>query len=432
MNKNITFVLNHGLCTGCGICEGACPNNAISTKVKNGRFIPYINLELCLNKKGCHRCYDVCPGIGCNLVELSKQLQSETSYEDQYIGKYEKCFVGYSNNKELRYHAASGGLVTQMLIWLLETGRIDGAVVTAFDNTQPLMVKTYIATNRNELIQAKGSKYAPVSLNKVAKMIKEAKGKRYVITGLPCHIQGFRKQSLKDKVLREKIIAYFGLYCSCGRTFNLTDFVLKERHIKRDDLTYFAYRDEGCLGSMVAKYIEKTNQKISLGISLEEKTYKERYQSYYHPLRSFFIPKRCLFCIDHYARLADISFGDIHIKPYSEDKIGINSVIVRTPQMLNWLLEAQKDNAIYLDDLDVDILNKSQIMAKRKYMRMGAYLKIARILGNKIPKYDIHLPVNNLFKYSIEYCQTRVQQFIGSHKVLWPLIKFLKSKAPTE
>ena len=100
--------------------------------------------------------------------------------------------------------------------------------------------------------------------------------------------------------------------------------------------------------------------------------------------------------------------------------------------MLNWLLEAQKDNAIYLSDLEADTLNKSQIMAKRKYMRMGAYLKIARILGNKTPQYDIYLPVNNLFKYSIEYCQTRIQQFIGSHKILWPLIKVLKSKAPIE
>lgn len=432
MKPNISYTVNHDLCTGCGICSSACPSHAIAIMVESGRFLPKIDDDLCKNDKGCHRCFDVCPGIGCNLIELSKQLQSETSYEDQYIGKYEKCFVGYSNNKELRYHAASGGLVTQMLIWLLETGRIDGAVVTAFDNAQPLMVKTYIATSRNELIQAKGSKYAPVSLNKAAKMIKEAKGARYVIVGLPCHIQGFRKQTVRDKILREKIVAYFGLYCSCGRTFNLTDFVLKERNIKRNELTYFAYRDEGCLGSMVAKYIKKPNQKSSLSISLEEKTYKERYQSYYHPLRSFFIPKRCLFCIDHYARLADISFGDIHIKPYSDDKIGINSIVVRTPKMLNWLLEAQKDNAIYLSDLEADTLNKSQIMAKRKYMRMGAYLKIARILGNKTPQYDIYLPVNNLFKYSIEYCQTRIQQFIGSHKILWPLIKVLKSKAPIE
>lgn len=432
MKKNITYILNHNLCTGCGICESACPNNAISTKVENGRFIPYINSKLCLNKKGCQRCYEVCPGIGCNLIELSKQLQSETSHEDQYIGKYEKCFVGYSNNRDLRYHAASGGLVTQMLIWLLKTGRIDGAVVTAFDNTQPLMVRTYIATNCDELIQAKGSKYAPVTLNKVAKMIKEAKGTRYAITGLPCHIQGLRKQALKDKILRDKIVAYFGLYCSCGRTFYLTDFILKERKIKQNELTYFAYRDEGCLGFMVAKYISKTSKKDMSNTIFEENIYRERYQSYFHPLRSFFIPKRCLFCIDHYARLADISFGDIHIKPYIEDKIGINSVVVRTPKMLNWLLEAQKDKAIYLENLDVATLNKSQIMAKRKYQRMGAYMKIAHFFGSKTPKYDIPLPINNLFKYSIEYCQTRVQQFIGSHKGLWPLIKILKSKAPLE
>lgn len=74
---------------------------------------------------------------------------------------------------------------------------------------------------------------------------------------------------------------------------------------------------------MVADGINPTNKKSF--------HFTEKYQSYYHPLRSFFVPTRCVMCIDHYGELSDVSFGDIHIEPYMQDTIGINSFIVRNP-----------------------------------------------------------------------------------------------------
>lgn len=433
--KNIQYIIDNNLCTGCGICEGICPSKAISTIVKGGRFLPNINTGVCRNGKGCHRCMDVCPGIGCNLVKIAEKVLTDSSKEDKLVGRYEACFTGHSTDENLRYHSASGGMVTQMLIWLLETDRIDGAVVSTFDNDNPLMVRTFIATTKDELISAKGSKYAPVSFHNVANQIKQAKGSRYVVVGLPCHIQGLRKQTEKDKKLRDKIIAYFGLYCSCGRTFYLTEHVLKERGIDRNELTYFAYRDEGCLGSMVARQrsrYQDCNSNSETSLYNEDEVYKERYQNYYHPLRSFFIPKRCLFCADHYSRLSDISFGDIHIQPYINDKIGINSIVARTKKMVDLLQQAKADGVITLDVLPVEILNKSQGMARRKYARVGAFIKIAKALGSKVPQYDLPLPVNSLVKNGVDYVQTRFQQLMGSHKSLWPLIKILKSKPPKE
>lgn len=40
---NINYTLKHDLCTGCGICEGVCPNEAITTIIKNGRFLPSLS-----------------------------------------------------------------------------------------------------------------------------------------------------------------------------------------------------------------------------------------------------------------------------------------------------------------------------------------------------------------------------------------------------
>ena len=112
------------------------------------------------------------------------------------------------------------------------------------------------------LVEFASSKYAPVTLNTVVKDIKAATGKHFVIVGLPCHIAGFRKLAKIDKRFKEKVIGYFSLFCSSGRSFYLTEHVFKERNIDMSKLSYFAYRDNGCLGNMVVK---------GLGISLEER-----------------------------------------------------------------------------------------------------------------------------------------------------------------
>ena len=431
-NRNIKKTLNADLCTGCGICEGACPTGAISTIVIKGNFRPRIDADKCVN---CERCVKVCPGLGVNLIGLADKYQSDASNYDKMVGRYEKCFTGHSNNNEIRFHSASGGMVSQFLIWLLENKKIDGAVVTEFDKESPLLVKTFIATTREDIISARSSKYAPVTLNRAAQDIKAAPGFRYVIVGLPCHIQGMRKLMDIDKKLREKVIGLFGIYCSCGRSFYLTEHVFKERGISKDKITYFQYRDEGCLGKMVVKVpegdantirVKKTNSESVL--YNKDVVYKEHYQSYYHPLRSFFVPRRCLFCIDHYAELSDVCFGDIHIKPYSNDKIGVNSIIVKNKKWLSLLEECQKAGEIHIDEVSFQTVSDSQKMSFKKKGRNGAFVNLCKKLGMTVPMYDVDYLRQPTKRDCLDYIQNRFQQYLGCHKSLWWLVTRLKSK----
>lgn len=428
--ENINFTLNHDLCTGCGICEGACPSHAIKTVVKEGRFLPLIDNSLCKNDKGCHRCMDACPGVGIDLTRIAKEQYADAEMkQDKMAGRYLKCFSGHSNNEEIRYHCASGGMVSQFLIFLLEKHYIDGALVTAFDADNELMVESYIATTAEGVLKAKGSKYAPVSLHKAVSDVKAAPGSRYVIVGLPCHIQGFRKLEAIDRKFREKVLGYFAIYCSSGRTFYQTEHVFRERKIRKEELTYFAYRDEGCLGSMVAKRrrdIRVTDSNSEISLYDEDGVYKERYQSYYHPLRSIFVPRRCLFCIDHYGELGDVCFGDIHVEPYIQDKIGVNSLVVRKRMWLDWLMEAKKLGFITLDEISVEVLNSSQKMAYKKKGRNGAFINLNRLFGRAVPEYDVDYLRRPTFKTLIDYVQNRVQQFIGKNRKLWCIIPLLK------
>lgn len=426
LNKHhtIDFATYHNLCTGCGVCEGACPTKSITTIVQNGQFIPIIDKKTCINKKGCHRCIDICPGVELKLNGIASNVfNTPETKQNEKIGRYIECFTGFSTDYDIRYHSASGGMLSQFLIWLLEKKLIEGAVVTAFDPKNELLVRSFIATTKEEILSAKSSKYAPVTLNNAIQDIKNRKGK-FVVVGLPCHIHGFRKYEKLDKKFKEKIVGYLGLYCSGGRTFYLTEYVFKEQGIHKNELHSFAYRDEGCLGSMVASGINST--------TLKPFRIVERFQQYYHPLRSFFKPRRCLLCIDHFAELADVSFGDIHVDPYIQDKVGVNSVVVRNSQFLQWLKEAVADGCMEIQLLDEEVLLKSQIIINHKKYRPATFMKLDKWRGRKIPHYDVHIKDNSFLKSTISYMHTLMQIFIGKHKSLWFIIPFLKQKPPIE
>ena len=113
------------MCTGCGVCEGVCPKLCISIQRVKGELRPVVNETIC-NK--CGKCLKVCPGVG---IEYHKyQQECVGQKKDKYIGRYVELHTGYSLDEDIRYHSASGGIVTQFLIYLLDKKVINGAVVT--------------------------------------------------------------------------------------------------------------------------------------------------------------------------------------------------------------------------------------------------------------------------------------------------------------
>ena len=414
MKHNVLYTVNNKLCTGCGICEDVCPKHCISIANDDGEYRPNVDGKACLGER-CSRCLKVCPGIGVNLSALAQEtFQEENVQDNKYIGKYVALHTGHSLDEDIRFHSASGGMVSQFLIYLLEKKVIDGAVVTAFGDDK-LTPKSYLARTRDEILTARSSKYCPVSLNKIGNEIVHTEG-RYVIVGLPCHIQGFRKRMAIDKRLRERVIGLFAIYCSSGRTFNARDYLLDYYGVKKEEVTHFAFRDEGCLGNL--KIVTKDGGQRKVPFS----------QYYGHMLRSFFKPHRCLMCIDHYGELADVCFGDIHIKPYSDDNIGISSWITRTEYWEKLFHQSATEGYIKMDDVDANILNQSQKeMLFPKKRRAQAIMNMDRLFGRDNPKYDKVLEKPRLKDYIAEIT-CMCQQFIGRRKSLWFIINYLNRK----
>lgn len=411
---NIRYCTDNSLCLGCGVCEDICPKHAIKICLEDFEYRPKVDEDICIGEK-CSRCLKVCPGLGTDLHALGQNLYFKSNInEDRYVGYYRSLHTGYSMDGDIRFHSASGGIVTSFLVFLLEKKYIQGAVVTAFgeDHITPV---SYIAKKREELIAARSSKYCPVSLKGIGNTISQSEGK-YVIIGLPCHIQGFRKRAVIDKRFRDRVIGYFSLYCSSSRTFGARDYLLKKYNFKKEDISYFAFRDNGCLGNLTIKTYSNSEKETP-------------YCQYYgRMLRSFFKPHRCLTCIDHYGALADICFGDIHIKPYSEDKIGISSWITRSEYWEALFKQAVSDGYIYMEDIDVKVLNESQAaMLFPKRRKAKAAMLLDKVVGKQVPQYDLPLPKPTLKDISAMLI-CHFQRFVGRRRKLWFLIDLINRK----
>ena len=349
MNQNDTIsqVVKDGLCTGCGTCIALCPNESIKLTIneKKGIYVPEVNEEKCNN---CGICYKVCPGHEVDFKTLNLELFGKEP-ENILIGNYLNCYIGHSTDYDIRYNSASGGLVTQLLIFASEEGIIDGALVTRMKRDNPLEPEPFIARSKAEIIDASKSKYCPVPANVVLNEILNSKeGEKFAVVGLPCHIHGIRKAEQINKKLREKIILHLGIFCNHTPNFLGTEFLLNKLEIKKEDVKNLDYRGEGWPGSMK--------------ISLESDEILIPEQDYWGHLfgLNFFTPTRCLLCSDIICELADISFGDAWLPELSDDKIG-KSIIVSKNEIGEKILLAMKlKNKIELDKIGAKKVIQSQ------------------------------------------------------------------------
>lgn len=318
---NIKKIVFENLCHNCGGCVSICAHNAISlSKSEGGLLIPIIDNNLCTE---CGLCLKVCSGKGFNF-ENEYNLMFGVQPQDAWLGVYKTLETNYAANEEIRYNSSSGGALTAILLFLLEKGFINGAVVTKFKDNNPLMPDVFLATTKEEILKSAGSKYCPVPGNLVLSSLKQKEGK-FAFVGLPCHMQTLRNYLKLDKTLNEKIFITFGLMCSHTNNFNGTKYFLKQKKIMLQDVDSFAYRGNGWIGKIKVVTTNYTHYFNRGGNTPKDK------KIYSISFNTSFVPKRCLTCCDHMVEFCDISFGDPRLKEYlNNESKGKSLVVART------------------------------------------------------------------------------------------------------
>lgn len=398
-------------CNGCGTCVSLCPFSAIDMikDCSKGRYIPKINEKKCNH---CGICLNICPEKLIDSKKLSKKIFLNVSKDT--IGNYINCYHGYSTNNSIRYNSSSGGLVTAVLIYALEEGIIDGALVTRMKEDHPLEPESFIARTKNEIIEASGSKYCPVSANLALSEILKKEGK-YAVVGLPCHIRGVRKAEIQNSKLKERIILHISIFCSGVKNFRASEFLLRRMNISVDDIKKIEYRGNGWPGNMTIHLRNGQTKVIP-------------YPEYWNGFGNLFYPLCCLECSDWFSNSSDLSFGDAWLPEIKKiDILGTSAIISRTMQGENILKMMLLKGRITLNPIDENIMYKSQPGFAHKMKRLSARINLSEYFGVKLQRNDQDSLPEPTFKDYVDVISLYLKSVLASRNWLWWLLDIYMS-----
>lgn len=351
-------IISANLCTYCGTCVGICPVQTLSPL--NETIVN--SHDACIS---CGRCLSSCPGKYFDFQKYTKAGQKNHIY----VGNFENIYTGHSNNSLTREQGSSGGCVTELLLHLLRTNKVDSVIVTTNTDHGPAPI---ITSDEKEIIRAAQSKYCLSPTNIILNAVLKS-GKRFAYVGLPCQIQGLRKAMDVTPALKSKIPYIIGIFCGFNMTINATHFLVKKSKIVPTDVQEISYR-------------KKLNGTTGFFIRGSQKNFFVEKHGYTF-LNLFYSPKRCLKCYDYTAEFADIAFGDAW-----EKGLGWSRIISRTAETDQLLHDMAQAGRITLTSSSVtDIANSQKSILSHKKLDFW----IRKNFYKNFPEYNIPVPALN-------------------------------------
>jgi coenzyme F420 hydrogenase subunit beta len=213
-------VVETNLCTGCAACVMACPRDVLDYD-HTETYHPF-NVELstaaddCVHgQRGCDICTRACPRFRDWEVEADQALFGRVRQPDEVTGVRRGVFLARATDPAVLEAGQDGGLVSALLLWGLETDRIEGALTSRLSTTRRWDAEPFLATTRAEVLEAAGSRYT-YAANPLAMREAERRGlKRLALVGMSCQasINGTLQARRVNKYAR-RIEITLGLLCS--------------------------------------------------------------------------------------------------------------------------------------------------------------------------------------------------------------------------
>jgi len=290
-------VVTSGLCTGCAGCIVACPHDVLGYDDAAGHYKPF-NFEegtgpgeCSHGDRGCTLCTRACPRFRNWEDEADSLLFGRLRELDEVAGISKDIVLARAVDAQVLGLGQDGGLVSAILLWALDRGVIDAALVSYLEGDgSTWKAVPGVARTREEVLASAGSRYT-YSANLLAYNEAIASGaEKLALVGMGCQtsmppVMTARKGGKVPK----RFALSIGLLCS--KTFD--DAIFPE-------LLEAKY-------GLMRKDIAKMNIKGVLQVWMRDGAYHEV------PLKECHAWTRegCHTCPDFAAEHADISTGGI-------------------------------------------------------------------------------------------------------------------------
>ena len=374
MSNDINTIVRDGVCIGCGLCA------AVSDGAVRMAFTPEMRERpVCitqLSETMLDNIRSACPGL---VVEsLNEDEAGLGAHDDQMWGRWRNATIAWAAIPEVRHRSSSGGVLSALSAYLLQTNQIDFLLHVGPDPDMPVRSRWKISRTPSEAMDTGGSRYGPAA---PLAGLAEAKGligngaRRFAFIGKPCDISAIRLLAKTEKWLANSLVMRLTLMCGGVSEFKKTTDLLDGWGIREEEIVEFRYRGFG-------------NPGLTLARAADGREFSTTYQALWEDESAWALQHRCKICPDAIGMAADLVAFDCWPGggPTGEDD-GFNAVMTRTPAGETLLSHAVADGALVLGrSINETDFEEFQPHQSRKRRAVWARLAGQRAAGKLVPE----------------------------------------------
>lgn len=332
----IDKVLKYNLCVGCGLCSSILGHDKCSMSLnEQGFYYPYLqkqSVDESIVKK-------LCPSIRIHGPRHTRSW-----------GVLKDIVEGWSSDKSIRYKAASGGVITSLSLFLLETKKVDAVLQVGTRPGDYLYNELRVSRKRDDILANAQSRYAPALSLYNIKNILDSSDEKFAFIGKPCDIAGIRNLCELYPQYDGRFEILISIFCGGIPSYNATEKIWKMSG-HDDPPSSVKYRGEGWPGYFIARWDDGSEFRL---------TYNESWGKILGRNLNF----RCKICPDGIGMLADLAVGDSWTTkngyPDFQEQEGRCFVMVRTDRGSKLFRQAADSDYIDVHPLDITKLKEIQ------------------------------------------------------------------------
>lgn len=287
------------------------------------------------------------------------------------LGSYFGAWEAWAIDPKIRDRGSSGGALTAIQGWLLETGIATELTTAAADESRPVRTVPVQITTKAEALAAAGSRYAPVGVGQSVVMDPDR-----AITAKPCEVAAIRAITSEDPGKTPTLLSFF---CAGTPSQHATEKLVRDLGgPEPEQVTDLWYRGRGWPGRFTAVHDGgevSTDYRSSWGDALGPTT-----------------QWRCKICPDGIGESADIAAADSWEMseggyPVFGENEGRSALLARTERGHAIILAAHQAKVIELQPLDLSKLAQAQPLQTTRRQYLAARLLGTRLAGRPVPRF---------------------------------------------
>lgn len=288
------------------------------------------------------------------------------------------CGVGYACDPVVRHQGSSGGILTALLIYLLNSKRVDAVIQVGASADNPIRNYTYVHAHADDVLRCAGSRYSPSSPLSVVRSLL-GNGMRYAVVGKPCDIAAMRAL-LRDCIeYREQFPYLLSFMCAGVPSEEGSKAVLRHWGLAPDQLISFRYRGDGWPG-------------LTKAVTTSGREHTMTYHESWGTILNRHLQARCKLCADGIGEAADIVCGDAWYvssngSPSFDERAGRSLAIARTESGRQLLDQALVAQVIALEPYEPSELQYIQPYQANRKQTAQVRRWAVMFMGGKVPQY---------------------------------------------